>query len=62
MEASRLGEALGVDRLLVKDDTRNPTLSFKDRAVAVATARAGLSLPTDEATVARWLGRVLASG
>ena len=36
----RLGEALGVDRLLVKDDTRNPTLSFKDRAVAIATARA----------------------
>ena len=40
VEASRLGAALGVDRLLVKDDTRNPTLSFKDRAVAVATARA----------------------
>ena len=40
LEASRLGAALGVDRLLVKDDTRNPTLSFKDRAVAVATARA----------------------
>ena len=27
VEASRLGPALGVDRLLVKDDTRNPTLS-----------------------------------
>ena len=25
--------------LLIKDDTRNPTLSFKDRAVAIATAR-----------------------
>jgi threonine synthase len=38
--AGRLGEALGVDTLLVKDDTRNPTLSFKDRAVAIATAKA----------------------
>ena len=36
----RLGEALGVDGLLIKDDTRNPTLSFKDRAVAIATAKA----------------------
>src|SRR6478672_6825758 len=40
VEATRLGAALGVDRLLVKDDTRNPTLSFKDRAVAIATAKA----------------------
>ena len=32
--------SLGVDRLWLKDDTRNPSLSFKDRAVAVAAARA----------------------
>lgn len=38
--AERLGAAVGVDRLWLKDDTRNPSLSFKDRAVAVATARA----------------------
>ena len=38
--ASRLGESIGVDGLLIKDDTRNPTLSFKDRAVAIAAARA----------------------
>src|SRR5207247_1000705 len=38
--AERLGPALGIDRLWIKDDTRNPTLSFKDRAVAVAAARA----------------------
>lgn len=38
--ADRLGTAIGVDGLLIKDDTRNPTLSFKDRAVAVAAARA----------------------
>ena len=31
---------LGVDRLWIKDDTRNPSLSFKDRAVAIAAARA----------------------
>ena len=36
----RLGAEIGVDRLWLKDDTRNPTLSFKDRVVAVAAARA----------------------
>ncbi len=40
LPADRLGPALGVDRLWLKDDTRNPSLSFKDRAVAVAAARA----------------------
>jgi threonine synthase len=40
VRADRLGPALGVERLWLKDDTRNPTLSFKDRAVAVAAARA----------------------
>ena len=38
--ADRLGAELGVDRLWLKDDTRNPTLSFKDRPVALAAARA----------------------
>jgi threonine synthase len=38
--ADRLGSELGVDRLWLKDDTRNPTLSFKDRPVALAAARA----------------------
>lgn len=38
--ASRLGSEIGVERLWLKDDTRNPTLSFKDRVVAVAAARA----------------------
>jgi threonine synthase len=38
--AERLGAEVGVERLWLKDDTRNPSLSFKDRAVAVATARA----------------------
>ncbi|HYK96550.1 MAG TPA: threonine synthase [Candidatus Dormibacteraeota bacterium] len=40
VRAERLAPRLGVDNLLLKDDTRNPTLSFKDRAVAVAAARA----------------------
>jgi threonine synthase len=38
--ADRLGSSLAIDRLWIKDDTRNPTLSFKDRAVAIAAARA----------------------
>jgi threonine synthase len=40
LEADRLAPTLGLDRLWIKDDTRNPSLSFKDRAVAVAAARA----------------------
>ena len=40
LRATRLAEALDIERLWVKDDTRNPSLSFKDRAVAVATATA----------------------
>ena len=39
--APRLAEALGIPgELLLKDDTRNPTNSFKDRVVSVALARA----------------------
>ena len=40
LAADRLSAALGLDQLWIKDDTRNPSLSFKDRAVAVAAARA----------------------
>jgi threonine synthase len=40
LPADRLAPVLGVDRLWLKDDTRNPSLSFKDRAVAIAAARA----------------------
>jgi len=40
LAADRLAPTLGVERLWIKDDTRNPSLSFKDRAVAVAAARA----------------------
>jgi threonine synthase len=40
LEAPRLGAAIGVSRLFVKDDSRNPSLSFKDRPVALALGRA----------------------
>ncbi|MFL5676128.1 MAG: pyridoxal-phosphate dependent enzyme, partial [Chloroflexota bacterium] len=40
LPADRVASVLGLDRLWIKDDTRNPSLSFKDRAVAVAAARA----------------------
>src|SRR5918997_74751 len=34
--APRLAEALGIGELYIKNDTANPTHSFKDRVVAVA--------------------------
>jgi threonine synthase len=37
VQARNLGELLGLDYLYVKNDTLNPTGSFKDRNVAVAT-------------------------
>jgi len=40
IKADRLGAALGIRSLWVKDDTGNPTHSFKDRVVAVALAAA----------------------
>jgi threonine synthase len=40
VRAERLGRALGLNRLYLKNDTRNPTWSFKDRVVAVALAAA----------------------
>jgi threonine synthase len=40
LKAPRLGEQLGLGELWLKLDTANPTHSFKDRVVAVATAKA----------------------
>jgi threonine synthase len=40
VKADRLAAALGLKSLWVKDDTGNPTHSFKDRVVAVALAAA----------------------
>ncbi|MFC1961278.1 threonine synthase [Chloroflexota bacterium] len=39
-DAPRLGQPLGLSRLWVKDDGRNPTASFKDRASAMVVAHA----------------------
>src|SRR5438094_2064670 len=38
--ASRLGAELGLPDLWIKDETRNPTHSFKDRVVSVALTKA----------------------
>ena len=40
LRADRLAKALGIERLWIKNDTVNPTWSFKDRVVAVAIAKA----------------------
>lgn len=40
LRASRLEASLGLRQLWLKDDGRNPTASFKDRASAVVVARA----------------------
>ncbi len=40
LKADNLGHELGLDRLYIKNDCLNPTYSFKDRAVAVATTKA----------------------
>ena len=40
-KAERLAQRLGMSHLWVKDESRNPTASFKDRASAVVVARAG---------------------
>jgi len=40
LPASRLGKALGYNRLLVKDDGQNPTGSFKARGLCAAVSRA----------------------
>lgn len=34
-EAEKLGDHLGLERLLLKDETRNPTSSFKDRSASL---------------------------
>lgn len=39
-DAHRLARALGVERLLLKDEGRNPTSSFKDRASSIGVVKA----------------------
>jgi threonine synthase len=40
LRAERLGQALGLERLLIKEEGLNPTGSFKARGMAVAVSRA----------------------
>src|SRR6195256_6254558 len=40
VKADRLAERIGIGELYVKNETANPTHSFKDRVVSVALARA----------------------
>src|SRR3972149_1133537 len=40
IKAVRLGNELGLKKLYIKNDAVNPTYSFKDRVVTVATTRA----------------------
>lgn len=40
LRANNLGRALGLNKLYLKNDTVNPTFSFKDRVVTVAAAKA----------------------
>jgi threonine synthase len=40
VDCAELAEQIGVERLLVKDESRNPTWSHKDRASAVAVSHA----------------------
>ncbi len=40
VRAERLGAKLGIKNLYIKNDTANPTWSFKDRVVSVALSRA----------------------
>src|SRR6476620_6288247 len=42
IHASRLGRDLGLERLLIKDESLNPTNSFKARGLAAAVTRAKL--------------------
>jgi threonine synthase len=53
LRAGRLGQTLGLSRLFLKDDGRNPSGSLKDRASAIAVARAqSAALAGKPATVA----------
>ncbi len=40
VKADRLAQALGIGELYIKNETANPTHSFKDRVVSIALARA----------------------
>jgi threonine synthase len=47
VRAERLGQALGLNNLWLKNDTVNPTFSFKDRPVSIASSKAVYELGFD---------------
>ena len=51
LKCASLGEALGLDNLYVKDESRNPTWSFKDRNCCCAISK-GLELNANVAVIA----------
>jgi threonine synthase len=55
IHAGALGEALGLEHLYLKNETRNPTGSYKDRMAAVIVARAARRWPRTQ----RWRGCVV---
>ena len=61
IEAPRLAKALGIGRLRLKDDGRNPSGSFKDRpsSLAVAMAIAGPKALLERTTVRRDMAHCL---
>lgn len=62
MKAERLGRELGLDHLLLKDETRNPTGSFIDRGSTVLVSLAGQkAVKTISCTTTGNLGASLAA-
>lgn len=67
-EEPRLAEMLGLKRLYVKDDGQNPTASLKDRASAMAVAKArkperrSSPAPPPATPPALWAGNAAAAG
>lgn len=50
LDATRVGRELGVERVWIKDESRNPTGSFKARGLCLAVSRA-LELGVDEVAI-----------
>ncbi|HEX4699764.1 MAG TPA: threonine synthase [Actinomycetes bacterium] len=68
LPAPRLGAALGIDRLLVKDEGLLPTGSFKARGAAMGVSRAkelgatAMAMPTNGNAGAAWAGYAARAG
>jgi threonine synthase len=68
LSVSRVGDSLGLDRLLMKDEGRLPTGSFKARGAAVGVSRAvelgaaRMSMPTNGNAGAAWAAYAARAG